>query len=436
MRTRDTIFALSSGGTPSGVAVIRVSGDRALSAARTLAGDFTTSRQMVLRKIRTRNGSLIDKGLLLVFPGPGSFTGEDCVEFQLHGGRAVVALLTQELEMLGCRYAEAGEFTKRAFENGKIDLVEVEGLGDLISAETEMQRRLAAEQMLGGLSKLYDGWAQRLTHARAMIEAELDFSDEEDIPGSVSDRIWPDMGSLREEILAQVTSAKAGQSIRDGFKVVITGPPNAGKSSFLNAMAGRDFAIVTEVAGTTRDIIEIDLDIEGFLVRFIDTAGIRETDDIVEKEGVRRALLAADNADLVLHMQDIDSVPKCTRIYPSDRVLRVGSKADLKTDNSLAQYDFLISTLTGSGMAELREAILEAVRKDWQAISSSGVGRQRHLNHLRETSNFIEEALKGTDIVIRAEHLRLASEALGRITGRVDVDDMLGIIFSEFCVGK
>ncbi|MFD1747212.1 tRNA uridine-5-carboxymethylaminomethyl(34) synthesis GTPase MnmE [Rhizobium helianthi] len=436
MRTRDTIFALSSGGTPSGVAVIRVSGVKALTIAKQMAGDFKNKRQMLLRSIRSRNGELIDKGLVLIFPGPGSFTGEDCVEFQLHGGRAVVALASSELEALGCRYAEAGEFTQRAFENGKLDLVEVEGLGDLISADTEMQRRLAAEQMAGDLSGRYHAWAKRLTHARAMIEAELDFADEEDIPGSVSDQIWPDLVSLRAEIAAQIQSNKLGQSIRDGFKVVISGPPNAGKSSFLNLMAGRDVAIVTEVAGTTRDIIEIDLDIDGFLIRLIDTAGIRETTDLVEQEGVRRARAALEAADMVLLMSEIDSDPEHTPEVMPPRVIRIGTKLDLKRPAHPERYDLLFSAKSGDGLDEIRAAILSAVKADWESISQMGAGRQRHINHLREASNFVEEALKGSDLVIRAEYLRLAAEALGRITGRVDVEDLLGVIFSEFCVGK
>lgn len=435
MANSDTIFALSSGGTPSGVAVIRLSGSQAFEMAQALCADIPRQRRTMLRSIRDRNGLVIDRGLVLSFPGPASFTGEDCIEFQLHGGRAVIAAVERELTALGCRYAEPGEFTQRAFDNGKLDLVEVEGLGDLIGAETEMQRRLAMEQMSGGLSKVYTAWADRLTHARAMIEAELDFADEEDIPGSVSDRIWPDLEALQQEIGRQIDATQKSRSVRDGFNVVISGPPNAGKSSFLNLMAGRDAAIVTEIAGTTRDVIEVDLDLDGFLVKLIDTAGIRETNDPIEQEGVRRAKKAVEQADLVLLLSEIDSATKWFSIDPMVPVVRIGTKADLH-QHGHASFDITLSTKTGQGLAEIRQRIIEVARENWQSISALGAGRLRHVGHLQEASNFLSEALRGTDLVLRAECLRLASDALGRITGRVDVEDMLGIIFSEFCVGK
>lgn len=431
----DTIFALSSGGTPSGVAVIRISGPLSFEFANTLCGSFPRQRTMVLRSIRDRNGLLIDRGLVLAFPGPASFTGEDCIELQLHGSRAVVAAVERELTDLGCRYAAAGEFTQRAFDNGKLDLVEVEGLGDLIAAETEMQRRLAMEQMSGGLSKVYTAWADRLTHARAMIEAELDFADEEDIPGSVSDQIWPDLQKLQDEICRQIDATQKSRSVRDGFNVVISGPPNAGKSSFLNLMAGRDAAIVTEIAGTTRDIIEVDLDLDGFLVKLVDTAGIRETNDPIEQEGVRRAKLAIERADLVLLLGEIDSAAEWFEASSSVPIIRVGTKADLHP-GIRSDFDVLLSATTGVGLEEIRNIIVAHAKANWQSVSALSAGRLRHIGHLQEASNFLKEALMGSDLVLRAECLRLASDALGRITGRVDVEDMLGIIFSEFCVGK
>ncbi|MGQ3296579.1 MAG: tRNA uridine-5-carboxymethylaminomethyl(34) synthesis GTPase MnmE, partial [Shinella sp.] len=264
MTTRDTIFALSSGGLPSGVAVVRVSGPQSRDTIEGLCGRVPLPRRASLLPIRDRNDALLDEGIVLYFPGPNSFTGEDCVEFQIHGGRATVKIVLATLAAReGLRAAEAGEFSRRAFLNGRMDLVEAEGLADLIGAETEMQRRLAAEQASGGLSAVYDSWAKRLTHARAMIEAELDFADEDDVPGSVADAIWHDMHGLEQDIFNHLAEAKNGEIVRDGLNVVIAGPPNAGKSSLLNHLARRDIAIVTDVPGTTRDVLHVDLDLSG-----------------------------------------------------------------------------------------------------------------------------------------------------------------------------
>jgi tRNA modification GTPase len=436
MTDHDTIFALSSGANPSGVAVIRISGPAAFHAAGFLVENLPRKRAMVLRSIRRRNKDLIDSGLVLVFPGPASFTGEDCLEFQVHGSRAVVNAIFAELRELGLRPAEPGEFTQRAFNNGKLDLVEVEGLGDLISAETEMQRRLAIEQSAGGLSRRYHEWATALTRARALIEAELDFADEDDVPGSVSAQVWADVARIAEEIDRQIIATEKAGSVRDAFKVVILGPPNAGKSSFLNALVERDVAIVTEIAGTTRDVIEVDLDLDGFLVRFSDTAGLRETADVVEQEGIRRARKAADQADLVLLLEEIDSSPQqFPEIGPDRPLFRIGTKAD-KYAPSDDRFDFCLSVTSGEGLDRIRQAIIERARENWSSIASLGAGRLRHVGHLQKASNFLQEALKGTQLDLRAESLRLAADSLGRITGRVDVEDMLDVIFSEFCIGK
>ncbi|MGE6742453.1 tRNA uridine-5-carboxymethylaminomethyl(34) synthesis GTPase MnmE [Allorhizobium pseudoryzae] len=436
MTDLDTIFALSSGPTPSGVALIRISGPAAFHAAGFLVENLPQTRSMVLRSIRRRNKELIDSGLVLVFPGPASFTGEDCVELQVHGSRAVVNAIFSELRALGLRPAEAGEFTQRAFNNGKLDLVEVEGLGDLISAETEMQRRLAIEQSAGGLSKRYNEWAIALTRARALIEAELDFADEDDVPGSVSQQVWTDVTRIALEIDRQITATERAGSVRDAFKVVILGPPNAGKSSFLNALVDRDVAIVTEIAGTTRDVIEVDLDLDGFLVRLSDTAGLRETADLVEQEGIRRARFAAENADLVLLLQEIDSFPEQVSAFRSGQsVLRIGTKADRHPGQG-GDFDICVSVETGEGLDRVREAIVERAGLNWAAIAGLGAGRLRHVSHLQKASHFLEEALQGSELDLRAESLRLAAGSLGRITGRVDVEDMLDVIFSEFCIGK
>ena len=429
----DTIFALSSGTLPAGIAIIRMSGPAAFPAAEVLIGTLPPERQASLRAVCSRDGAILDHAVVLAFPSPHSFTGEDCVEFHLHGSRAVVAAVFREFETLeGLRHAEAGEFSRRAFENGKLDLVEIEGLGDLIAAETEMQRRLAVEQSFGGQSALYENWAKRLTQARALIEAELDFADEDDVPGSVSNEVWADMTRLMGEIEDHIASAKSGEIIRDGYKVVIAGPPNAGKSSLLNALAKRDIAIVTDIAGTTRDVLHADLDIEGYLVRFFDTAGLRETADIVEQEGVRRAQMALEDADLVLLVEEIDS-PAERVLIPADKpVLRLGSKADVH--GASGRYDICISVHSQEGLDELRNYIVGKLREVW--AGSSVPSRMRHIQFLKEASNSIREALNGSQLDLRAEHLRAAGAALGRITGRVDVEQLLDIIFSQFCIGK
>ncbi|MGY5780201.1 tRNA uridine-5-carboxymethylaminomethyl(34) synthesis GTPase MnmE [Rhizobium sp. LEGMi135b] len=434
----ETIYALSSGGLPAGVAVVRLSGNLALPIAEALAGPLPAPRQAALKTIRTRNGLIIDRGLVLIFPGPASFTGEDCVEFHVHGGKAVVNALLQELSAFEhCRLAEHGEFSRRALENGKMDLVEVEGLADLISAETEMQRRLALEHAAGGLSDLYNGWADRLTRARALIEAELDFADEDDVPGSVSDMVWADMKWLRLEISDHLAGADLGEIIRDGLKVVIAGAPNAGKSSLMNALAKREVAIVTDIAGTTRDVLHVDLNIEGYAVKLYDTAGLRETDEIVEREGIRRALRTVADADLVLSLAEIGS--EAQRNFPgfTGRVLTVGTKADIHVRGA-NQYDLLISSTTGSGLAELHELLRRDLQTRSGMLSLALPSRLRHRTLLNDSLRAVGAAIASADrgLDIRAEYLRQAATSLGRITGRVDVEDLLDVIFSEFCIGK
>jgi tRNA modification GTPase len=434
----ETIYALSSGGLPAGVAVVRISGSRAFAISESLIGLLPISRSAALKTIRTRNGLVIDRGLVLVFPGPASFTGEDCLEIHVHGGRAVVNALLNELSTFEhCRLAEHGEFSRRALENGKMDLVEVEGLADLISAETEMQRRLAMEHAAGGLSGLYNGWADRLTRARALIEAELDFADEDDVPGSVSDMVWADMKRLRSELSDHLKGAAFGEIIRDGLKVVIAGPPNAGKSSLMNALAKREVAIVTDIAGTTRDVLHIDLNIEGYAVRLYDTAGLRETEEIVEREGIRRALKTVADADLVLSLAEIGSDPQLDFPGFSGKVLTLGTKADIHTKTA-SKYDMLISSSTGAGLAELHRLLRQDLEDRSQSLSLALPSRLRHRSLLEQSLASVEAVLASEDagLDIRAEFLRQAATSLGRITGRVDVEDLLDVIFSEFCIGK
>ncbi|WP_077968710.1 tRNA uridine-5-carboxymethylaminomethyl(34) synthesis GTPase MnmE [Ensifer adhaerens] len=441
MTATHTIYALSSGALPAGVAVVRISGGHTEAVLQTLCGGVPAPRTAALRSIRSRNGDVIDSGLVLYFRGPASFTGEDCAEFQIHGGRAAVNALLGELSRLdGLRHAEAGEFSRRAFQNGKLDLVEVEGLADLIVAETEMQRRLAVEHSGGGQSKVYAGWAKRLTHARAMIEAELDFADEDDVPGSVSERIWQDMSLLSQEIAAHIADAPIAEIIRDGLKIVIAGEPNAGKSSLLNALAQRDIAIVTEIAGTTRDVLSVDLSLAGFSVKLYDTAGLRETNEKVEQEGIRRAREIIERADLVLLLADTPDGFEVISDFASAKtpVLRVGTKLDRGKDWRKGSADVLVSTKTGEGMERLLDAIAAHLPDLSGRTSLSLPSRRRHVDSLRQAQRAIADSMARQDLGldIRAELLRLAGDAIGRITGRVDVENLLDVIFSEFCIGK
>jgi len=440
---RDTIFALSSGAPPAGVAVIRISGPNVRFGLETLTGLVPAPRVAHLTDIHDRSGVLLDRGLVLFFPGPRSFTGEDVAEFQIHGGRASVSSVLSALSGLaGFRPAEPGEFTKRAFENGRMDLTAVEGLSDLIRAETEAQRRQALDQAGGLLKDLYDGWARRLTYARAMIEAELDFSDEDDIPGSVTDKIWPDMRDLALEIADHLSRAKTGEIVRDGFRIALIGKPNVGKSSLLNNLAHRDVAIVSETPGTTRDVIETRLDIGGNLVLLLDTAGLRDSDDDVEIEGMRRSIAAAADADLILQLRDARHANTISYDLNDLRakMLIVWTKSDLVAadDGAIPIDDILISNKAGTGINSLISAIGNRITTDGGRNTEALPTRERHVHLLRQCAIELENAQNDSDlpIEVKSEYLRTAAVSLGRITGTVDVEDLLGVIFSEFCVGK
>lgn len=434
---RDTIFALSSGGLPSGVAVIRLSGPQVRDAIIALAGDIPLPRRAVLRNLRNAEGITLDHGLVLFFTEPASFTGEDSAEFQIHGGRAVVSAILHALAAVpGLRQAEAGEFSRRAFINGKIDLTGAEGLADLIAAETEAQRRLAIENVDGGQKSLYDTWRTRLLHARAQIEAELDFSDESDVIETISETSLHNLRRLADDIQLHIDGFSAAEIIRDGFKVVLIGPPNAGKSSLLNALAKREVAIVTDTPGTTRDLIEVSLDLQGIKVIITDTAGIRQTDDNVEIIGVRKALEAAEKADLVLKLfdQSADEIDSTIDTDPKP-ILSVATKIDLG-QHQIRDCDYRISAITGEGLEQLVEGI--ASHAQTAATSTSNVipTRLRHVTLLRTTRESILQACEAFEPELQAEELRHASDSLGKITGSVDVEELLGVIFSEFCIGK
>lgn len=440
---RDTIFALSTGHPPSGVAVIRISGPGVRFGLETLIGVVPAPRVARFTEIQDRTGLVLDRGIVLYFPAPNSFTGEDVAELQIHGSRASIAAVLGALsELDGYRAAEPGEYTRRAFENGRMDLTAVEGLSDLIRAETEAQRRQALDQADGSLRVRYESWSGRLTHARAMIEAELDFSEEEDVPGSVANRIWPDMKKLSDEMSHHLEKARSAEIVRDGFRVALVGPPNVGKSSLLNSLAGRDVAIVSDMPGTTRDVIESRLDIGGNLVLLQDTAGLRETGSPVELEGIRRSRITAENADLVLELRDLSTWVSCSTDsleLPSDRLL-IWTKSDLAEPASPPTPDsgLVISSKTGEGLDELVANIADRFSTLGLDASEGLPTRERHVALLRECRSELEMALhqESEPIEIRSEHLRFAALALGKITGTVDVEDLLGVIFSEFCVGK
>lgn len=438
----DTIVALSSGHLPAGVAVIRISGPHSRFVTETISGSLPKARHAAYRTLKRSDGAVLDSGLVLYFPGPASFTGEDIVEFQVHGGRAVVAAMLQALVSFdGVRHAEPGEFTRRAFLNGRLDLTETEALADLINAETEAQRRVAILNASGAQSDLYAGWRKRLIHARAMIEADIDFADEDDVPGSVADTIWADVRAMLGEITHHIDSFHAAEIIRDGYDVVILGAPNVGKSSLLNALARREAAIVTEEAGTTRDLIEVALDVNGLRVRITDTAGIRSGAGFVEAIGIERARERARSADLVLVLQDMTGHAPIDTIdtdFGGTAALRIGTKCDLAQGADEGLYDLAISTKDGRGLAELLAEIgaraADAVGRVGQVLPS----RARHVELLKETVGYMQEAAHSADLAteLRCESLRLASHTLGRIAGTVDVEDLLDVIFSQFCIGK
>jgi tRNA modification GTPase len=450
MSDRSTIFALSSGHPPAAVAVVRVSGPQAGPALEKLIGRVPEARKAALVRVRDPlSGEVIDEALALWFPAPHSETGEDVAELQLHGGHAVIAAVLDALgTMPGCRLAERGEFTRRAFEAGRLDLTAVEGLGDLIAAETPAQRRQAFRQLKGLIGDQAEAWRQRLVETLALVEARIDFSDEADVP---EDLIRPAVHAaqqLREEIAAKLADGGRGERLREGLVVAIAGPPNAGKSTLLNRLARREAAIVSPYAGTTRDVIEVHLSLDGYPVTLLDTAGIRDSVEPVEREGVRRARERAASADLVLWVIDAakcgfgDHLPQ--GLSNSD-VWLVQNKIDLVTDSvsglqGRSGYKFIhsISAQQGEGVEVLVAALAEHARTFFTASESSIVTRARHRRALQETLSALDRAIaQAADREeLIAEELRAAATALGRLTGRVDVEDILDVIFRDFCIGK
>ncbi|SHF58773.1 tRNA modification GTPase [Kaistia soli DSM 19436] len=427
----ETIFALSSGAAPTGVAVIRLSGPRVRFGLETLIGHVPEPRRAALRRLHAADGSVIDQGIILFFSAPASFTGEDVAELQVHGGRAVISAILSVLGALpGFRAAQAGEFTRRAFENGKADLTEVEGLADLIAAETEMQRRQALAVAEGGLSGRLEAWRTRLLRTRALIEAELDFSDEDDVPTSVRTAALVEAAKLADEMGEILEDSHWGERVRSGFEVVLLGAPNVGKSSLLNALAQRDAAIVSEEAGTTRDMIEVQLTIDGHAVTLVDTAGLREAKSGVEREGINRARQRGERADLVLLLHDSDhEMPSAPTGRPA---LPVRTKTDL---GGTISSGVGVSARTGDGLAGLREAIGKALGLAVPRPSALLI-RERQRSGVATARDGLIGISASMAPELVAEQLRQSADGLARVTGQTDVEEMLGVIFGEFCIGK
>ncbi|MCH8181732.1 MAG: tRNA uridine-5-carboxymethylaminomethyl(34) synthesis GTPase MnmE [Proteobacteria bacterium] len=438
-----TIFALSSAAGRAGVAVIRVSGPAAASALRALAGiaDPRPRHAELTRLSDPSSGEALDDGLALWFPAPHSFTGEDVAEFHIHGGRATVGAVLEALSALdGLRPAEPGEFTRRAFENGKLDLTQSEGLADLINAETEGQRRQALRQLEGELGALYDTWSVRLVRAQAHLEAGIDFADE-DVPEGAEKEANHHILWVQEQITHHLDDGRAGERAREGLYIAIIGAPNVGKSSLLNRLARRDAAIVAESAGTTRDVIEVHLDVAGYPVILADTAGLRAADGEVETEGVRRAMNRASSADYKIAVFDARLWPQRdaeTEAFVDQATLIVANKWDLAGRAESAYEPALpVSAKTGEGLDNLLAALEEVVLGALGGSASAPrLTRARHRAALEECRAALERAASAEAIELRAEDVRLAIRSLGRITGRVDVEDVLDVIFSEFCIGK
>jgi len=443
----DTIVALASGAGRAGVALIRVSGPASGALLCALSRrDLPPPRRATSTAFCAPDSGLsLDDGIALWFPAPASFTGEDVAELHVHGGPAVVAaVILAALSCSGVRLAEPGEFTRRAFENGKLDLAEAEGLADLVDAETEAQRLQALRQRRGALSGVYEGWRQRLIEAAALIEAEIDFPDEE-LGEAIALRAGPGLMSLAEDMGRHLDDAHRGERIRDGYRIAILGPPNAGKSSLLNALAKREAAIVSELPGTTRDVVEVRLVLAGYPVWIADTAGLREAADAIEAEGIRRALARAEAADLRLMVIEAGATPPAAMLD----ALRLGdlwiqSKSDLaEAPGGPPGWDpagerLAVSAYTGAGLAGLHDALAERVSQALAQEEAPALTRARHRRLVEQAHAALERAAsalsEGPELA--AEEVRAASAAIGRLTGRIDVEDLLDEIFSSFCIGK
>ena len=439
MSDTDTIFALATGAGRGAIAVLRVSGAASGSILRAMASTLPKARQASLRRLRAvPGGEVLDQALVLWLPGPASYTGEDSAELHLHGGPAVIAAVAGALASLGARPAEAGEFTRRAFLNGRMDLTAAEGVADLIAAETQAQRRQALRQADGALARLLEGWAEQLIRLLAHQEAAIEFADD-DLPSDLGQRARAGAAALRAEVASHLAEDSRGERLREGVVVAILGAPNAGKSSLLNALAGREAAIVSARAGTTRDVVEVRLVLAGVPVTLADTAGLREAADEIEQEGIRRARRRAEEADLVLAVFAADTPPDASTLaWVRPGTLVVANKVDLAPAPGLigGVAPLALSARTGSGLDALR------MRLEAEAVRLAGTGdaalltRPRHRAALSEAATWLAQAEEAALPELVSESLRAALRALGLLTGRVGVEDILDVVFGEFCIGK
>ena len=438
-----TIYSLSSAPGRAGVAVFRVSGPKASDIACELSGrNLPRPRLVSLCRFKNAKGQEIDEGLLIWMPGPQSFTGEDCAEFQLHGSPAVAEAIASAFLAAGARQAEPGEFTRRAFMNGRLDLTEAEGLADLIDADTQAQRVQALRQMQGGLKARYESWREGLLDALAQIEGEIDFPDESDIPNDLAHKALAPIKDLISDMDAALLNADQGERVRAGVEIAIIGAPNAGKSSLLNNLARRDAAIVTPQAGTTRDIVEIHLVLGGLAVRVSDTAGLRVSEDTIEAEGIRRARHRAEEADIRILVQDpsFSSNEGLELIRSGDFVLL--NKSDLGESPSVTSIEsvqsFKLSALTGDGMELFESALSEAVKTRYSPGRDAGLTRARHKDCVLRAKNALSRASNALNIApeLAGDDLRAALQALRELAGETDIEAVFDRIFSRFCVGK
>ncbi len=434
-----TIYALASGHGKAGVAVFRISGPNAASVLPALGHTAPLSPRMAsLVTLRQPTGAMLDQALALFFPGPHSFTGEDVLELHTHGSRAVIDLLLATLAALpGLRLAEPGEFARRAYSNAKFDLLAAEGLGDLIDAETPAQHTQALRQLSGDSSRTLEALRESILNPLALLEAYIDFPDE-DIPEATLQEVKQQVGALQAELVRYLADGSVGELIRDGLEIVILGPPNAGKSSLLNALARREAAIVSETAGTTRDLIEVHLNLDGYAAILVDTAGLREADG-VEGEGIRRARERAARASLKLLVLDINSAAQQYRDFQAlhdESTLLVWNKSDEGTLPPSLPAGLVISTRTGAGIAALTDALRQAIHARVDAAPTPLITRARHREAFARAHEALQRFSPDTPLEFMCEELRVAAQALGKITGKIAPDDLLDVVFRRFCIGK
>ncbi len=443
MGAQDTICALASGTLPSAIAVVRISGPAVYEIGALLLSDgLPPARRGTLARLSDRDGNLVDEGLVLFSPAPNSYTGEDTLELYLHGGRAVIEhALAALTSMTGVRLAEPGEFTRRAFEAGKLDLAQAEGVADLIDAETLAQKGQALRQLSGGLSEIYAGWRNELMYLLALVEVMVDFPDEGDVGSDADAPAHDRLDALIRDVTSALGDGGIGERIRDGFRIAIIGAPNAGKSTLLNRLAGREAAIVTARPGTTRDVIEIRRVLGGQVVWIADTAGLRETEDEIEAEGVRRAKMTADDADLCLLLLDATDPSSPPPLpYPAPKGIVVVNKADLAAPESLPTSDFIICAKDGEGIDTLEAGLSARIAALAGSVESPVITRARHREKLTRGLAALASARAAIDkdlgFELVAEDLRLAIREMQSIVGEIGVEDVLGAVFSRFCIGK